>query len=216
MLPYGFQTKKIQPYDEELIQKLRTVYEGGLPASILLLRHGMSNGYCYDRALLIAEALQDGNIQFVYVTIDGIRLNPKVEQDNPMYADYCFLEQTTKDGRHIIYDTSMGLVIDKSLYWLLEHPKVRKINFKAELAKFLDTKKQKPSENDDEYIVTFVLPILEMYYENQDEWYAKPGIELLQREVEQFKKKNHYEQLVKDLREDMASRDSKQKILKNK
>ena len=55
-----------------------------------------------------------------------------------------------------------------------------------------------------------------MYYENQDEWYAKPGIELLQREVEQFKKKNHYEQLVKDLREDMTSRDSKQKILKNK
>ena len=188
----------------------------GLPASILLLRHGMLNGHCYDRTLLIAEALQDRNIQFVYATIDGIRLNPKVEQDNPMYAAYCFLEQTTKDGRHIIYDTSMGLVIDKSLYWLLEHPKVRKINSKAELAKFLDTKKQKPSENDDEYIATFVLPILEMYYENQDEWYAKPGIELLQREVEQFKKKNHYEQLVKDLREAMTSRDSKQKILKNK
>lgn len=53
-----------------------------------------------------------------------------------------------------------------------------------------------------------------MYYENQNEWYAKPGIELLQREAEQFKKKIHYEQLVKDLREDMASRNSKQKILK--
>lgn len=141
MLPYGFQTEKIQPYDEEPIQKLRTVYEGGLPASILLLRHGMSNGHCYDRALLIAEALQDGNIQFVYATIDGIRLNPEVEQDNLMYDDYCFLEQTTKDGRHIIYDTSMGLVIDKSLYWLLEHPKVRKINSKAEIAKVLDTEK---------------------------------------------------------------------------
>ena len=55
-----------------------------------------------------------------------------------------------------------------------------------------------------------------MYYGNQNEWYAKPGIELLQREAEQFKKKIHYEQLVKDLREDMASRDSKKKILKNK
>ena len=55
-----------------------------------------------------------------------------------------------------------------------------------------------------------------MYYENQNEWYAKPEIELLQREVEQFKKKIHYGQLVKDLREDMTSRDSKQKILKNK
>lgn len=123
MLPYGFQTEKKQPYDEELIEKLRTVYEGGLPAFILLLWHGMSNGHCYDRDLLIADALQDGNIQFVYATIDGIRLNPKVEQDNPMYADYCFLEQTTKDGRHIIYDISMGLVIDKSLYWLLERQK---------------------------------------------------------------------------------------------
>ncbi len=141
MLPYGFKTRKVQPYDEELIEKFRTVYEGGLPASILLLWHGMSNGHCYDRALLIAEALQDGNIQLVYATIDGIRLNPKVEQNNPMYADHCFLERTTKDGRHLIYDTSMGLVIDKSLYWLLEHPKVRKINSKTEIAKVLDTEK---------------------------------------------------------------------------
>lgn len=141
IVPYDFQTRKVQPYDEELIQKLRIVYEGGLPASILLLWHGMSNGHCNDRALLIAEALQDGNIQLVYATIDGIRLNPKVEQDNPMYADHCFIERTTKDGRHLIYDTSMGLIIDKSLYWLLEHPKVRKINSKAEIAKVLDTEK---------------------------------------------------------------------------
>ena len=28
LLPYGFQTRKVQPYDEELIEKLRTVYEG--------------------------------------------------------------------------------------------------------------------------------------------------------------------------------------------
>lgn len=136
MLPYGFQTEKIQPYDEKLIEKLRTVYEGSS-----CFHSFITAGHCYDRALLIAEALQDGNIQFVYATIDGIRLNPKVEQDNPMYADYCFLEQTTKDGRHIIYDTSMSLVIDKSLYWLLEHPKVRKINSKAEIAKVLDTEK---------------------------------------------------------------------------
>lgn len=92
-------------------------------------------------AWYVKWALLDEDIQLVYATIDGIRLNPKLEQDNPMYADCCFLEQTTKDGRHIIYDTSMGLVIDKSLYWLLEHPKVRKINFKAEIAKVLDTEK---------------------------------------------------------------------------
>ena len=37
LLPYGFQTRKVQPYDEELIQKFRTVYEGGLPASVLFI-----------------------------------------------------------------------------------------------------------------------------------------------------------------------------------
>ena len=129
MLPYGFQTEKIQPYDEKLIEKLRTVYEGS------------SCFHSFIVAWYVKWALLDEDIQFVYATIDGIRLNPKLEQDNPMYAAYCFLEQTTKDGRHIIYDTSMGLVIDKSLYWLLEHPKVRKINSKAEIAKVLDTEK---------------------------------------------------------------------------
>ena len=38
----GYSNGKIKPYDDELIIKLRNFYDGGLPASLLLLCSGMS------------------------------------------------------------------------------------------------------------------------------------------------------------------------------
>ena len=37
LLIYGLKKGYIAPYDEELIEKLRTIYHGGIPASILLI-----------------------------------------------------------------------------------------------------------------------------------------------------------------------------------
>lgn len=51
----GLKNGKIKTYDEELIQKLRKVYYGGIPASVILLSNGMTNGHCYDRALLMSR-----------------------------------------------------------------------------------------------------------------------------------------------------------------
>ena len=56
LLLYGLSHGLILPYDDELINKLRNVYYGGIPASIILLSNGMSNGHCYDRALLMSRA----------------------------------------------------------------------------------------------------------------------------------------------------------------
>ena len=56
LLIYGLSKGLIFPYDDELIERLRNVYYGGVPASIILLSNGLSNGYCYDRALLMARA----------------------------------------------------------------------------------------------------------------------------------------------------------------
>ena len=42
----GLNNRKIRFYNKELIEKLRNIYSGGIPASILLLCNGMCNGYC--------------------------------------------------------------------------------------------------------------------------------------------------------------------------
>ena len=41
---YGLENGLIIPYNEELIEKLRNVYYGGMPASVILLSDGMTNG----------------------------------------------------------------------------------------------------------------------------------------------------------------------------
>ena len=68
LMIYGLQHGLIFPYDEELIQKLRNVYYGGIPASIILLSNAMSNGHCYDRALLMSRAFlnDESDVNLLY------------------------------------------------------------------------------------------------------------------------------------------------------
>lgn len=207
LLIWGLKNGLIAPYDDKLIEKLRNIYHGGIPASIILLSNGMSNGHCYDRALLMSRAFLDeeDDVQLVYATIDSLKLNPQFISDDPLYADHCILERTTKDGRHLIYDTSAGFIYDKKLYWMMEHPKVRKTNSKESIIEFLkEDECYYPEDPErDKYASTLILPMIEMTYGRPTEMYSQMGIELLQREIEHYKKKIDYDGVVEEVDQDM-------------
>ena len=84
LLIRGLKNGNIEPYGDYLIEQLRDIYYVGVPASIILLSNGLSNGYCYDRALLMARAFFDGDndIKLVYASIDSLKLNPKYKRDD--------------------------------------------------------------------------------------------------------------------------------------
>lgn len=204
---WGLKKGYMAPYDEELIHKLRTIYSGGIPASILLLSNGMSNGHCYDRALLLARAfIVEDEVQLIDASVDSLRLNPQfIKEDDPLYADHCIVERTTKDGHHLIYDTSAGFVFDKELYWKIEHPRIRKINKKDSIKAYMDfLDEDSPEDLDrDKYVTTLILPMLEMSYERPTEMYANPRFNLLKREIEHYKELIHYDELYQEVEEDM-------------
>lgn len=203
LLIWGLKNRLITPYDEQLIKKLRNVYYGGIPASIILLSNKISNGHCYDRALLMSKAFLDeeDNINLIYADIDSLKLNPKYISDSPTYADHCFVERITKEGRSFIYDTSSGLIYDKKIYWLMEHPKVRKINNKESIIKFINEDKEIHSEylENDKYIAPLILPIIEKNLGKPTEIYSILGIELLQREIEHYKNIINYDEIVEEM-----------------
>ncbi|MBR1416392.1 MAG: hypothetical protein IJ572_01050 [Bacilli bacterium] len=208
LLVWGLKNGFIKLYDDNLIDKLRNIYYGGIPASILLLSDGMSNGYCYDRALLMSKAFLDDedDVQLVYATIDSLKLNPQFAgKDDPLFADHCIVERITKDGEHLIYDTSSGFVYDKRLYWLMEHPKIRKINKKSSIIEFVKSDEYYHPEDikRDKYATPLILPMIEMTYGRPTEMYSHIGIELLQREVEHFKKVINYDDVYKEIDDDM-------------
>lgn len=208
ILIWGLKNGYIAPYDDVLIKKLRNIFNGGIPASILLLSNGMCNGNCYDRALLMSRAFLDDedDVQLVYATIDNIKLNPKyINSTDPLYADHCLVERVTKNGQHIIYDTSTGFAYDKEIYWLMEHPKVRYINDKNSIMEFVKSDDEHYPEDieRDKYAAPFILPWIEMTYGKPIEMYSLLGIELLQREIEHFKKVINYDDVCQEIEDDM-------------
>lgn len=207
LLIWGLQNGLIAPYDDKLIEKLRTIYSGGLPASIILLADSLTNGHCYDSALLMSRAFLDeeGDVKLLYAAINSIKLNPKYICDDPLYSEHCFVERITSDERHLIYDTSSGLVYDKRIYWLIENPKIRHIRGKEDIKKFIN-EEEKNHHFDlekEKYVAPLVLPILESNYGKPNEMYSKKGIELLQREIEYYKNLIDYESIITTFKEDV-------------
>lgn len=168
ILLYGMRNGLIKRYDEELISKLRKIYYDGVPASIILLTMHLSNGYCYDRSLLLARAFldSDDDISLIYANVDSIRLNPK---NGNASAEHCVVERITPDGECLIYDTSQGLVFDEKLYWNIENPQVTGIVEKDAIIEYL-------LENDDNQFDNFnsklIIPWIEEYYNLDGEIYS--------------------------------------------
>ena len=199
---WGLQNGHVAPYDDELIMSLREIYYGGIPASIVLLSNSMSNGHCYDRAVLLARAFLEttDDVKLIYASVDSLRLNP--EYSGKKSADHCIVERITEDGRELIYDTSCGFVFDKKFYWKLERPKVRLVNDKDSIKKFVFYDDDCCIERD-KYAALLILPMIEMEFGSPTEMYSRDGIELLQREIEHYKKTIDYDGVVKEIDADM-------------
>ena len=199
LLMWGLKRGYIKPYSEELIEKLRSNYYGGVPASILLLCRSLTDGNCYDRALLMSRAFldDDGDVRLIYATVADLKLNP-IYKDRD--GDHCFVERITETGKHFIYDTSMGFVYTKWIYWLIDLPKVRLIRGKDEINKFLEEEKGVCSDTspyvDSDFALKLIIPSIEANYNKHGEMYASFGI--LQKEVELFRQKLETEERGKN------------------
>lgn len=203
LMLWGFYHGLVIPYDDELIEKLRDVYYGSLPASIILLSNSLTNGNCYDQALLMSRAFleSDGDVSLFYAIIDGLKLNPEYISNGTISFDHSFVERVTKNGKRLIIDTSSGFIFDKELYWLIENPNVRRINSKETIIEYL--KRANDSESNDIYGSYLLLPLIEKTFNNPLEMYAKQGIELLQREIEHYKKSIGYDTICEKVSQDM-------------
>ena len=87
----------------------------------------------------------------------------------------------------------------------MEHPKIRKINKKDSIIKFIESEDYYHPEDieRDKYGSALILPLIEMTYGRPNEMYSMLGIELLQREIEHFKETINYEGICQEIYEDM-------------
>ena len=104
------------------------------------------------------------------------------------------MERITKDNLHLIYDTSTGLVYDKYIYWLLERPKVRKINNKQSIKDFVELENYSDI-NDDKYGAILILPMIDKICGRHDELYSTEEYNLLEKEIKHYKEFIKYDEL---------------------
>ena len=90
----------------------------------------------------------------------------------------------------------------------MEHPKVRKINPKEAIIKFVrECEDYDPEDIErDKYAAPLIIPNIERVYGRPNEMYTHQGIELLQREIDHYKGLIDYDVIDKEIKEDMRSK----------
>lgn len=179
-------------------------------SSINIILHGkLSNGHCYDRGTLVTLGFEDDDFQVVDADIDSLRLNPqyidKYRNGNGSkhFANHCFAERTLKNGTTWVYDTSVGLVFEKSLYYKLENPQITKVNDKETTLKFLYHDFQQDSDIErDKYALPLILPNLENCLMPTQPFY----LEQLRQEFEILKQEINYDGVCKEIHDDMKAK----------
>ena len=212
LLIKGLKNGQIFPYEIDLIENLRNVYDGGIPASITLLSNYLSNGQCHERAFLLSRAFIDDEytkeISLLQADIDGIRLNPiyieKYDKINQKYARHTVVKRITVDGDVLIYDTSMGFVLDYDIWKEMQNP----TNIVERNEYWIrDLIEKIKVENPDDFrpnpmAAAIIIPEVEKHYNDPDEQYAgETG--WLQGEVDLFKTLIGYDNFCKQNRKEI-------------
>lgn len=118
MFNLGMEVGKIQYYSDELIEKLRKVYYHGIPLSVIFLNTSFCDGKCFDCAYLLSKAFNDDECNLLFGYDKSIYLKNVSEGENIDLegSEHCVLEVKDEDGVYWIYDTSIGLMIEKNFY----------------------------------------------------------------------------------------------------
>lgn len=209
----GLLHNKIRYYDDELIDNLSNIYYGGIPASVSLLLPELSNGKCYDRALLLTTGFNSGDLfQIVRGNAASIALNPMYvdrKKNNKYYADHCVVERVEKDGTWV-YDTSMCVKIERDYYYKMQQFDVRHISSKYETQNYYEYQTILNADLEkDKYAALLILPLVEEILNNTQSLYKDKVIKI----INEFKEKIQYNELYNQMIEDIKQ---KRKVMNNK
>jgi len=209
LLNYGFKNKLIHKYDDILINNLRKVYFGGVPASIILLCAKLCNGYCFDKALLLTLGFDESEeFRLVTAKIDEISLNPKYideaeELDTINDGKHRFVERVMKDGTTWVYDTTLGLVFEKELYYKMESPIVTKVSDKKSIIEFFEYQDIKNADIErDKYSLPLTIPNIELIVNSEKHFYS----DIVKAELKRFKEEINYDDIVREFNEGIRKR----------
>ena len=197
LLIEGAKNNLVKIYDEEFLSALREYYYGGMSLSLLVLFRDTVNGFCYDRAPLLTFGFGNDDYNVVYADVDTIKLNPtNVEMvkagilREKDYAGHCYVERY--DGNNTwVYDSSMGLIFEKSLFEKLENPKEKFRHTKKETEEFLKYYVYNGLRDGDvlssytlSMLETYSLPVQEFYQEDLDN-----EIKIMKKKYDETKKR---------------------------
>ena len=214
---YGLNKGLIKLYteDQEIMDRFRNTYYGGVPLSIMLLCLNWTCGKCYDKALILASAFHDcEDVCMVDADIQGISLNLANLEDFKKqlgylpehYGNHCFVGVRDKSGITWVYDTTNGYVIEKNLYYKIEKPIITKINDKNSILnnpEYQDMLEQNLEH--DKYALSIIMPNIEAMLQR-----AKENNELyseeLEHEINIFKEKINYNGICEEIKKDMKAK----------
>ena len=110
LLKSGASKGLIQPFEPQLLKRLKNIYYGSVPISVFIGNRDFCNGKCYDRSMLISMGMDD--FLLMRGKVKSLEIQYGKEKSGHGWVE----------SNGWVYDTSMGFKVEKNLYYKLEQP----------------------------------------------------------------------------------------------
>ncbi|MBR4351407.1 MAG: hypothetical protein IKP98_04225 [Bacilli bacterium] len=204
VIKLGLETGSIRLYNENEILRARNFYLDGIPLSISLLCFFMCNGRCHELSLAVARMFLDDpetkEVSILIGNVNSLKFNPTyADSTNEDDAHHLVVYRETTSGEKMIYDTTCGLVFRPDIWMKMEMPtNFHKFTKEGIQMMVSDKEKEDPNIFKGDLMHAFlIIPMIEECYGKPDEQYSNKGFEVLQDEVETFKKYSGYNEYYK-------------------
>lgn len=171
----ALEERKILPYEEELVERLRGLTYRGFPLSIVLFCKEFCRGECYSMSMNISRGMD--KFKLVHGDVNFIVLNDE-------YPNHSWVE---KDG--FVYDTTDGFRWDKDLYYELFQPVVREVYTEETVKDYGDYQRVLSHSNDE--VDPLQLQLMIQYIELLETENPYVNSKFLQNEINIWREKNN-------------------------
>lgn len=179
----------IQPFDQEVLTKLRRLYYSCIPGILYLFGEPTDFETISNKARLLTYVFENEEYDLVHADIDSIK-NIKFFEYNHKHLDYNSYLEVKKGNKVWIYDTFSMLKFDKGIYDELEHPSIRKRVPKMYIVSHPGREEDDFYSFKDEFLLAGIIRKYEL------ELKKNPFKNMLKQELSRFKQEVKYDEII--------------------
>lgn len=188
----ALQDNKIRHFDPNTMSKLKRMFFGYLSGIIYMYYTPTTETSIGNKVEMLSVILKDKEMSIVHGDTDSARIINSIESESREQIKFNSWIEVVEGNKTWVYDPFSMMMIDKDVYYELEHPTIKQIIPKNDVNYILS----QSSDKFDKFNDAFGFMLYSFIEKADRNFYDHPFSDILVPELSRFKQAIHYDDCV--------------------